>query len=757
MARGKRLPPATALAAGWLAGGALALAGAHLIAIAPLAAAGAAALAAAVWDRRAAVLVAAALGALWTTQDASRALARRLDPALAGRTLVVTGTVAEVPRREPGRIRFRVSGVTAPTGGVPRQIALSWYRPTPPFPRAGERWRFAVRLRRPRSLADPGVFDYARWALAHGIGATGYVYRGRARRLAPAGPGLTRLRARVARSVAAALPGDPYAGLVAGLAVGFRGQITQGQWQTLRATGTTHLLAISGLHLGLVAALVYFLVTALARRVAPLARRVPARMAGAGAAGLAALGYAALAGFSLPTQRALVMLALPLVALALRRRIGVADALAAAAVAVTLLAPLAVLTASFWLSFGAVAALIYGARAARDLVRAQVTVSLALVPLVAAFFGVISLVGPAANLVAIPVVGWLAVPAALGGSLATLVHPGWGAPLFRASAFVLAHLWPLLDHLARLPLASLTLGPAGWPALAAGVAGAACLLAPRGLGMRLAGAALLVPLFWPTLPARPAPGDYRVAVLDVGQGLAGVVTTAHHVLLVDTGPRWWGDNDAGREIILPYLRARGLGRPDAIVLSHTDSDHSGGLRSIEAAFPRVPVVSGAATADNPCRAGQYWDWDGVRFSILAPAAGASGTRNNRSCVLKVSGAGGAVLFPGDIEAAGEQRLLERAGPRVRAALLLAPHHGSATSSTPPFVASVHARFVAFATGFHNRYHFPRPQVVARYRATGAVLLDTAHDGALRFEVSAGRGFRLVDRYRRSHRRAWTDP
>ncbi|MGH8270911.1 MAG: ComEC/Rec2 family competence protein, partial [Gammaproteobacteria bacterium] len=330
------------LAAAWLAGGTLALAGHHLIAMPVLLGVAAGALAIMLWDRRAALLVAAVLGAMWTTHVAAQALAARLSPALEGRTIVVTGRIANLPQVQPGRVRFQFTvAMGASTSGRalkhPSRIALSWYRPhAARLPRTGERWRFAVRLRRPRGLADPGVFDYAGWALAHGIGASGYVYHNRAEWLAPAGAGLGPLRAHIARAIAEALPANPYAGLVAGLAVGERGGMSEAQWRTLRATGTTHLLAISGLHLGLVAALVFFLVLMFVRRIPSLIQRIPARVIAVGAAALAAVGYAALAGFSLATERALIMLVLPLFALVLRRRIAVADALAFAAIVVSL-------------------------------------------------------------------------------------------------------------------------------------------------------------------------------------------------------------------------------------------------------------------------------------------------------------------------------------------------------------------------------------------------------------------------------------
>lgn len=293
-------------------------------------------------------------------------------------------------------------------------------------------------------------------------------------------------------------------------------------------------------------------------------------------------------------------------------------------------------------------------------------------------------------------------------------------------------------------------------ALAAALAGACLLLAPRGLGLRLAGLTLLVPLILPA-STRPAPGDYRVTVLDVGQRFAAVVTTAHHVLLVDTGPRWWGENNAARGIVIPFLRAHRLGRPDLLLLSHGDADHAGGLDTIKRIWPKLPILSSVPGKGAPCLAGRRWRWDGVSFEILAPPPGAQGTRNNRSCVLKVSAAGGSVLFPADIEAERESWLLAHARAMLAADLLIAPHHGSATSSTPAFLAAVHPRFAVFAVGYRNRYHFPRPKVLARYRDEGARLFDSAHDGALGFVVSRAGGVRLVSRYRPEHSRPWTDP
>lgn len=753
------------LAAAWLTGATLALAGHHLVAISWLLCMMGVGAVLACIDRRAALIVVAALGACWTTYAAGEAMAERLAPALEKQTLIVTGTVDSLPRVEGRRIRFHFSVDTAKTASGepiahPDLVALSWYYPPEDIAiHVGERWRFAVRLERPRSLADPGTFDYAGWALAHGIGAGGYVHDDRGERLAPAGAGLNALRARIARAIDDTLQDSSDAALVAGLAVGERGNMSEAQWRTLRDTGTIHLLSISGLHLGFFAFLIYFLALFVSRRMALLVRRVPSRVPAGMMAALAAVGYAALAGFAMATERSLVMLVLPMFALVFRRRIRVADTLAFAAFAVLLISPLALITTSFWLSFGAVAALVYGltsAHPAWGLLRAQIVVSLGIAPLVAAFFGQVSLIGPVANLVAIPYVSWLVVPPALMGVVAQLLHGGWGAPFFHLSAWLLSGIWPVLEWFASLPHATFSVGAAGGFAVVAAIIGVILVIAPRGLGLRLAGLALFLPLVLPGIQ-HPQPGNYRVTVLDVGEGLAAVVATAHHTLLVDTGPKWWGGNNAGREIVLPYLRTQRLGRPDRVLLSHGDADHSGGLVAIRRRWPRVLVMSSDADIGRPCVAGEHWRWDGVEFAILSPPAGAGGSDNNRSCVLKVSASGGSTLFPGDIEAERESWLVGHADGRLPADILVAPHHGSDTSSTSAFIDAVAPEYVVFSAGYLNRYHFPRPSVVARYRAAGARMLDTAHAGALGFLVGSAEGVTLLSRYRPEHARPWTDP
>ena len=688
----------------------------------------------------------AAAGFAWDLADALAGRARVLDPALEGRELVVEGTVAGLPEQRPAGVRFRFRParvVDARTGAVvepPGDLRLVWFG-RPPRLVPGERWRLRVRLRRPAGLFNPGGFRYEDWLHRHRYAGTGYV-RGGGHRLAPArGHHADRLRLHLRERLRAALAreGTPLAGPLTALALGDRSAMTPEQWAVLRATGTGHLMAISGLHVGLVAGMALAACAGLWRRVPWLARRWPARLP-ASLAGLAAgAGYAALAGFSVPTRRALVMLAVGLAVLATGRGRSAAHALGLALLAVLLLDPRAVLDPGLWLSFGAVALILLAAAPrpapprAVALVRVQWALALGLAPLTLAGFQQASLAGLGVNLVAIPWTGLAVVPPLLAGTLALGLGLPGGTALAGLAAAALETLWRLLEWAAALPGAQWLAPAPPLVAVALAVAAGVFALLPRALPGRALWPLLLLPLL-AFRPPRPPPGEAWITALDVGQGLAAVVRTHAHALLYDTGARM-GQLDTGAAAVVPFLRRAGVGALDVLVLSHGDLDHRGGLTAVRAALPVRRLLTGAPARvpeGEPCRAGTAWTWDGVRFEILHPRRPRRG--NDGSCVLRVSAGGTVALLPGDLEARGE-RLLLAAGGDLRADLLLSPHHGSAGASTPPFVRAVRPRWVVHAAGRRNRYRFPRPATVARYGALGARQLVTGTTGAVRFVLS----------------------
>ncbi len=505
----------------------------------------------------------------------------------------------------------------------------------------------------------------------------------------------------------------------------------------------------------MVAALAAWLADALWRRSARLLRWRPAQQAAVVAGWLAALAYALLAGFEVPAQRTLYMLSVVAVALLSGRNFGVARTLLFALLAVLALDPWAVLAIGFWLSFGAVALLLFVGSARLRQVRgwraglarwgvAQWAVSVGSVPLLLFFFQQFSLVSPLANALAIPLVSFAVTPLAL--VFALLPWP----PLLVVAHWLLAQLMSVLDALAGWPLWQQP-APPSWTIVVA-LVGVGWLLLPRGFPARALGLALLAPaLCWP--PPRPAPGQAWVDVLDVGQGLAVLVRTHRHALLYDAGPAYGSQANAGARVVVPYLRAVGVGQLDALVLSHRDRDHTGGAAAVQAALPVVRVLSSIPELPGErCRAGQAWEWDGVRLVMLHPLAAdyltPGRSANRMSCVLRVGDGDGSVLLAGDLEDAEERAL--RARSPLASALLVAPHHGGKGSSTPEFVAAVGARQVVFSVGYRNPFNHPHPAVLERYAASRVWRTD--RDGALRVALASGAVD--VSAWRETHRRYW---
>ncbi len=725
-----------------------------------------------------------ALGFSWAAWCAQQRLADALPAAWEGRDIAVVGVVAGLPQAYDRSVRFEfdIERVLTPDARVPRRIVLSWWgsparegRPaTFPSLEPGERWQLTVRLKRPRGTANPHGFDYEAWLFERGIRATGYVRPRAARdRLAALvhAPGywVERARSRVRARILSALLDAPYAGIIVALAIGDQRAIPPEQWQTFTRTGVNHLMSISGLHVTMVSGLVFALVYGLWRRVPRLTLALPALKAAAAGALAAALLYALLAGYAVPAQRTVYMLAVVAVALWLGVIESASVVLCAALLAVVLVDPWSVLAPGFWLSFGAVAVILYVTvgRIGREhwlasWIRVQIAVTLALIPPLLAMFQQVSIVSPLANAVAIPVVSLIVAPLALIGVAMPFDL------VLQCAHLVMSGCMALLEWLSALPdTVWQQHAPPAWAVIVA-VAALAWLLAPRGLPARWLGVIGLLPLF-AVAPGALKAGDVEVVVLDVGQGLSAVVRTAKHALLYDAGPAFGPGADSGSRIIVPYLRSVGVRRLDGMIVTHDDNDHWGGAASVLQALPvawlltSLPDLDPLVVQDYPalrCEAGQQWEWDGVRFEVLHPARASYGNAavkdNDRSCVLMVEAPGGRVLLPADIERRAEEDLLLRAPGRLQADVLLAPHHGSRTSSIPAFVQAVGARLVVFPAGYRNRQGHPHREVVERYRDAGARIYRSDRDGAVRIAISAA-GAISVTPYRAIYRRYWQTP
>lgn len=701
------------------------------------------------------------LGLAWACAFGAWRLAQQLPDRYQNAEVEIEGYIASLPQVQEQRIGFDFV-VTAAAGGVPQKIRLSWYSPES-LPAAGQSWRLRVKLRKPHGRFNPGGFDYEAWLFSNRIGATGYVKNKpppqRIAGTASLGRYLALCRGLIADKIAAALPGSPQLGVLQALTIGTQNAVSQSQWQVFRITGVVHLIVISGSHIGLVAGWVYLAT----RRIwawSGLLGMSPPRAAAA-VAWLSALFYAALAGFSPPTERAVVMLGVVLAAIAWQRNPAPGQVLVWALLAVVIADPLAVLSAGFWLSFAAVALLLYvsAGRLARpgywrELAAAQWASLIGLAPLLVLFFQQVSLIAPLANWLAVPLIGLAVVPLALLAVAMLSVWPALASLLFQLADTLLQVLWWLLERLAGLPLAQLSLPPPTGYALPLAAIGVLLALAPRGFPGRYLSPLLLIPLCFPPV-AKPKPGEFWLTLLDVGQGLAAVVQTAEHVLLFDTGAKYSEFNDMGESVVLPYLRWRGISRGDALVVSHGDNDHAGGADSVLAEVPVAALFSSAAAwaarkDGSYCRAGQEWVWDGVRFRMLAPPQPAFDKENDNSCVLQVLAAGQSALLTGDIEQAAERWLVAAYGGELSSRLLLAPHHGSKTSSTPLFLDAVKPDWVLIPAGYANRFGFPHSQVVQRYRRIPAAVMNTAEHGAI--EVFGNGQPPLAERQRR--RRYW---
>ncbi|SEF42229.1 DNA internalization-related competence protein ComEC/Rec2 [Thauera chlorobenzoica] len=716
----------------------------------------------------------------WAGLRAEARLGDALAGTLEGVDVVVRGRIASLPQAvgEGWRFVFEVEAGEVDAGevdageagagetGVPQRLLLSWYpdrRAAAVLPALtpGERWQFVVRLKRPHGFANPSGFDYEAWLLERGVRATGYV-RADARLLEREPAGLMqqvhRLRAQLRERMLAALVDAPHGAILVALGVGDQQGIRAQDWAVFRRTGIGHLVSISGLHVALVGLLCGGGVGAAWRRIPALALRLPAQKARAVAALAGASAYALLAGMGIPVLRAWLMLAVVVLAMLSGRAAAPSRVLAIALFIVLVVDPWAVLAGGFWLSFGAVTVIlactggrlraVAGWRAA---LRIQLALSVALIPLLLALFQSFPLVSPLANLFAVPLVSFVITPLVL----AALLLPMLLVPAHAATVAMMA----VLERLAALEHALWEQAPPPPWLLGAGLVAVGLLLLPRATPGRLAAPALLLALLsWQ--PPRPAAGAFRAVVLDVGQGLAVHVQTRSHELLFDAGPAYGGDADAGGRVVLPYLRATGVRRLDALLLSHEDIDHVGGAVSVLDGIAVGEVMATEPdglvhwaqarrpdTALRRCAAGQSWFWDGVRFDVLHPAsAGDGGGRlehdNNRSCVLRVWAAGGALLLTGDIEAVAERAILARHGAAaVAAEVVVSAHHGSRSSSSPAFVEASRATAVIHSAGHRNAFGHPHAQVRARWAAAGARNWRTDSQGAVeaRFAATADEG------------------
>lgn len=720
-------------------------------------------------------------GFLFCLHTAAKIIAERIPNAYEGAPLLITGKIISLPEVQQHSAHFDfLIGTMQPLQPIkaniiwsmPKKIHLSWYfflHEPRPILMIGDTWRLTVRLKSARSTFNPASFDYEAWLFAHRITAIGSVVNHADNQkiaISLLKDLLQSWRQKILIAIEQALPNNANLGVVEALALGVRDQLSSTQWQIMEATGTNHLLAIAGLHIGFVFGFFYLLSQWLWRRITRLMLYVPAHAAGLCIAWVITLYYSMLSGFALPAERALAMLSIAVCANLLRRYLPPWQSMAIGLLVLFLCDPLIIFSDSFYLSFIAVMVIIYALNGYAhrshllQLVRLQWLLGFALAPFTLYFFHQMSLINGLANAIAIPWIAWGALPFIMLGIFFLPFSHAMATLFWQVSAKILTGYWPTLHFFARLQglqwqaVPSLLL-------LVLALLGVMLLFLPKGFPGRFLGLFALLPLLFTPLPVHPG-NTFKITQLDVGQGLSTLIQTAHHTLVFDTGPRLDDHYDMGQSVVVPALIAAQCRVLDMLMISHGDNDHSGGAQAVLNHLPvkrlltsvpelYTPLFVGGMrnTAQSPikkimawlvgawsppkienCQAGQSWQWDGVVFTVLSPSSDLMGSKNNRSCVLHIHNAFHSILLTGDIEKPAEQILLKNFTGTLHAEIIVAPHHGSKTSSSTAFLLAVRPTWVFYATGYRNRFHFPSDDTVARYQSLGVISMNTAKAGQI---------------------------
>lgn len=703
------------------------------------------------------------IGLLWAICFASTRLADRLPETLQSQHIEIEGTVIGLPQNNERRVRFDFA-VSKPQVNFPEKIRLSWYFPKQQI-QAGQYWQFTVKLKKPHGLFNPGGFDYERWLFMQNIGATGYVRskpQPRLRIMEAEWRGFDSVRQKIANRLMELVENTDNLGIIKALTIGDRHNISKKQWEVFRKTGTVHLLAISGLHIGLLAGLAYFLTLNIGIRLAFVSPQILAAIF----AIMMAIFYSAMAGFSLPTQRALVMLSVAMIAIVWQRNCTPGHTLTLTLLAVLLFDPLAVLSAGFWLSFFAVVIILYSlvgrlgkTRYWGGAIKIHWVTAIGLAPLLLFYFQQVSIIAPIANLLTVPVISLLVVPLCLFAVLVMFFSSTLAVHLFAMVNMILQGLMLVLSEMADLPFAAITMISPPFYAIPLALAGVFVLLSPKGMPARWLGLVLFLPLVFVDV-AKPKAGEVTLTLLDVGQGLSAVIETATHVLVFDTGAKYSQHYDMGDAVVIPFLKSKGITTVDTLLISHGDNDHIGGAESIIAQQQVTKILTSVPEmldkfAPVQCETGQTWVWDQVRFDILSPPdQWGVVDENNNSCVLKVTTKQEAILLTADIEQLAEDWLIKNIAQKLESSILIAPHHGSNTSSTLLFLNQVNPSIILIPAGYKNRFSFPHELVLERYKTNNISWLNVADQGAIVVDLKTD-GFK-VSAIRSKKSRYWNN-
>ncbi len=724
-------------------------------------------------------------GLLLSTAVAQNQLLKQIPMKWEGQDIILQGKVLGIPNKKNDGTRFRLEISQASLKSTPEEsidlkgvVRLGWFRSTQKI-NAGEAWQLVVRMKQPSGFLNPGGFDYEKWLFTERISATGYIREERKggkkyNKRVSKSPwwSINGLRQSIHNKIQTGVEDKASAAILSALVVAVRTKFDDEQWKLLQQTGTSHLVAISGLHIAVVAGFAFLPIMLIWGLFPSLNEKMPLRVAGAIAGVIFATLYAMLAGFTLPTQRALLMVVIALLGLLVRRNYHSSTILAVVVIAVLLLDPLAGMTVSFWLSFLAVALILVVLKRqiekpAMQLIKLQIALSLGMLPLTLFFFGSASLLSPVANLLAIPWVSLVVVPLSLLALVFMPISTFISNGLFSIAALAIEWMFSGFELLSRSSLANVSIAEIPNLYLLSAFAGFLFLLLPKGFPARWLGLVAILPALLFTVE-KPKQGEFVFTLLDAGQGMASVVQTANHTLIYDVGTRYSKTYDIGKLVVVPFLKSKDLINVDSMILSHKDIDHWGGTEAVLKEITVKKIISSDTTVlENhkvfECIKDDQWQWDGVDFKVLSPPEDYPQNDNNRSCVLRVSNASHSLLLTGDIQKKTEKLLLAYANEEesnevesdVQSEVISVPHHGSKTSSTEAFLQAVSPKLALIPAGYRNRFGHPKDKVLARYKRMGVDVMGTVESGAITVKFPADEDDFEVEAYREEKRRFWS--
>ncbi|CAM4451447.1 MAG: ComE operon protein 3 [Legionellaceae bacterium] len=708
------------------------------------------------------------LGWSWALFHAFWQLSKNLPSELEGKSLLTCGEIVSIPEFHNNSVYFNflLKKIINPSSEKDNYlIRLSWYSKTLPSLHIGDYWQFKIKVKRSNSIQNPGGSDYERWLFEHGINAIGYIQSVKENQFIKKQnySFFNTLREKLNQGLIESLNNKEGKGLISALTIGLRDHITASQWLTMQGTGTNHLMAIAGLHIGFVSTFAHWIAQRLWCLSSQLPLYIPAPQIGAIAALVVGFFYSGLAGFALPTQRAVIMLSVFLLSTLFKKNIPLWHAWSIALWIVLIKEPLAILSDSFWLSFGSVAIILYGMSNRLKpsgiwwkYFHIQWIIAIGLIPITLWFFKNISFIGFIANAIAIPWVAFSVLPAALMGAFIYFFIPEFAIKCWQFAEYLLMLLWHLLEWLASISIFQWQTNIPSYVILSLAVIYSLLLIAPRGFPLRWLGLLGIIPLLKGNI-SNPSTNELWLTALDVGQGLALVIRIGNHVLIYDTGGKYSPEYDMGKAAVIPYLHAMDIKKIDTLIVSHADNDHSGGVDSILKKIPTEQVFTSyfqqwPIPKNYYCQEGIKWKWEHASFEFLNTIHFKK--RNNNSCVLKIVFGKHSLLLPGDIEKVGEHYLLIHHEKELKSNLIVAPHHGSRTSSMEKFVQAVDAKYIIFSVGYRNRFHFPKEDIVNRYLKRGGICYRTDNSGAITFKFTFNKSEVEIEEYRLKNKHFW---